>query len=59
MTWPRAVHVDPTAGVCLAPKLLLCPRCGIEKPSKSRRGLCLDCYGILTYVERAAWRAAA
>lgn len=59
MTWPETVYVDPTAGVTLAPRPVTCPRCGIEKPHKSRRGLCLDCYGILTYAERAAWRAGA
>lgn len=58
MTWQKGTHVDPTAGVRLSPRLVTCPRCGIEKLHKSRRGLCLDCCGILTQAERAAWRAA-
>ena len=60
MTWPREAHVDPTAGVCLAPKLLLCPRCGIVKGRKGwdRPGLCVDCRGVLSDAEKAVWRRA-
>lgn len=60
MTWPQEVYVDPTAGVTLAPKLLLCPRCGGVKGRKGydRPGLCPDCRDVLSEEEKAVWRRA-
>lgn len=61
MTWPERVYADPTAGVTLAPKLLLCPRCGGVKGRKGydRPGLCADCRDVLSAAEREIWRRAA
>lgn len=58
MSWEIA-SADPTAGVRLMPKKAYCPRCGIEKgiASQVRRGLCMDCYGILDAPTRKAWAA--
>lgn len=54
-------NVDPSAGVRLMPRMLLCPRCGGVKGRKGydRPGLCVDCRDVLTNAEKAAWRAAA
>lgn len=60
MTWGTRTHVDPTAGVCLAPKLLTCPLCGVVKGRKgwNRPGLCADCRDVLSAAEKAIWRRA-
>ena len=60
MTWQKGTHVDPTAGVRLSPRLLLCPRCGGVKGRKGydRPGLCVDCRDVLSDAEKAAWRRA-
>lgn len=60
MSW-AAHHIgqalDPSAGVTLAPKRVICPRCGIDKGrvSDARKGLCRSCSGGLTPKEREAW----
>lgn len=50
---------DPSAGVRLAPRMLICPRCGIVKgrPHKVRPGLCADCRDVVPRAERSAWAA--
>ena len=56
--WDYA-SVDPTAGVRLAPRLAICPRCGVVKgrASHCRPGLCRDCVDSMTRDERLAWAA--
>lgn len=53
----RAI-IDPSAGVTLAPRLELCPRCGVSKGKKSnaRPGLCRDCSEVLG-ADRVRWAA--
>lgn len=54
--WATA-SLDPTAGVRLYPRVIHCPRCGVEKGSHghAKPGICRDCAGSLTAEERAEW----
>lgn len=58
-TWEH-VHVDPTAGVALWPRMLYCPRCGGVKgrAAHDRPGLCTDCREVVPRAEWASWRPA-
>lgn len=59
-TWEH-VHLDPSAGVPLAPRVLYCPRCGGVKglAAHDRPGLCPDCREVLTGPEKRLWLRAA
>ena len=53
----RWANADPSAGVRLMPRMIICPRCGVVKGRawSVRPGLCRDCREGLTLEERRAW----
>lgn len=56
----RYAAIDPSAGVTLMPRRIVCPRCGVDKGQRgiARPGLCSDCSRPMTPADRALWNAA-